>query len=170
MLDWNALTGLDWFIIVVLSVSMLISLWRGFVREALSLAGWFAAFVVAHALGDEMAALLGNWIANSTGSYIAAYALLFVATLILAAVLKSLAAQLLKATGLSIVDRLLGTVFGFARGVIILLVMLYVVRALVPPQELQWMGQSQLLPHLDMLGRWAQELLSNTGVPVLNQS
>ena len=44
MLEVSHLTAVDWVIIVVLAVSTLLSLWRGFVREALSLAGWVAAF------------------------------------------------------------------------------------------------------------------------------
>ena len=47
MIDWAHLNGVDWVIISVLAVSTLLSLWRGFTREALSLAGWVAALVIA---------------------------------------------------------------------------------------------------------------------------
>ncbi len=62
-------------------------------------------------------------------------------------------------------DRLLGTVFGFARGVILILVFVFVLRQLVPPRDLQWLHHSQLMPHLDMLAQWAQSLFAqfNTG-------
>jgi membrane protein required for colicin V production len=53
---------------------------------------------------------------------------------------------------------LLGTAFGLARGIIIILVAVYFLRHLVPPQELQWLDQSQLMPHLDMLAQWARSL------------
>ncbi|MFT4518573.1 MAG: membrane protein required for colicin V production [Halioglobus sp.] len=161
MVDWAQLSTVDWVIIVVLTLSVLLSLWRGFVREAISLAGWVAAFIIANMFADEMAALLSQLIVNPTGRYVVAYAALFVITLVLATVLRRLAAQVVKVTGLSLLDRLLGTAFGFARGVIIILVAVYMLRQLLPPQELLWLDDSQLIPHLDMVSQWAQVLFYN---------
>ena len=162
MPEVSALTAVDWVIIVVLAVSTLLSLWRGFVREALSLAGWVAAFLVANLFVDQMASLLAGTIDNITGRYVAAYAILFVATLIMATFATYVAGQLVKATGLSVLDRLLGTVFGFARGIIIILVCVFVLRQLVPPPDLLWLDQSALMPHVDMLGQWARQLFDQT--------
>ena len=162
MPEVSALTAVDWAIIVVLAVSTLLSLWRGFVREALSLAGWVAAFLVANLFVDQMASLLAGSIDNITGRYVAAYAILFVATLIMATFATYVAGQLVKATGLSVLDRVLGTVFGFARGIIIILVCVFVLRQLVPPPDLLWLDQSALMPHVDMLGQWARQLFDQT--------
>lgn len=161
MIDLAQLNGADWFIIVVLSISTVLSLWRGFVREALSLLGWVAAFVVAHLFVDQLAAQLGTVIANMTGRYIAAYAILFVTTLVLFTLIVRLAVKLVRVTGLTVLDRVLGTVFGFARGVIIILVLAYVVQQLVPPDEQAWLHQSVLMPHLNMLAEWVQALFNN---------
>tara|TARA_R110001599_G_scaffold353870_1_gene601256 strand:- start:42084 stop:42602 length:519 start_codon:yes stop_codon:yes gene_type:complete len=165
MTEVAILTAVDWVIIVVLALSTLLSLWRGFVREALSLAGWVAAFLIANLFVDQMASLLAGTIGNITGRYVAAYAILFVATLIVATFVIYLAGQLIKATGLTVLDRLLGTVFGFSRGVIIILVVVFVLRQLVPPPDVLWLDQSELMPHVDMLGQWARELFdrSNSG-------
>lgn len=160
MIDWAHLNGLDWLIIVVLSLSTLLSLWRGFAREAMSLAGWVAAYVIANLFVDELASLLGDWIVNITGRYVVAYAMLFVGTLVIAGILAKLAKQLVKVSGLTVLDRLLGTVFGFARGVILVLVFAYIVRQLLPPKDLQWLHESVLMPHLDMLLYWTQMLFS----------
>ena len=168
MIDWAHLNWVDWFIIVVLALSTLLSLWRGFAREAISLAGWVAAFLVANIFVDQFASVLATWINNITGRYVAAYALLFVGTLMLAGVLGMLAAQLMKLTGLSILDRVLGTVFGFARGVILVLVLAFVLRQLVPPKDLLWLHQSQLMPHLDMLLQWVQTVFQQLGSPDLS--
>ena len=165
MVVWTALNWLDWVIIVVLAVSTLLSVWRGFAREAISLAAWVAAFVVANLFVDQMATLLATWISNITGRYVAAYAILFVGTLMLGSLLGMLARQLVKVTGLSVLDRLLGTVFGFARGVILILVCAFVLRQLVPPGDLQWLHQSQLMPQLDMLAQWTQNLFRQLGAP-----
>ncbi|MCP5123130.1 MAG: CvpA family protein [Pseudomonadales bacterium] len=160
MPEISHLTAVDWVIIVVLAVSTLLSLWRGFVREAMSLAGWVAAFLVANLFVDQMAGLLAGTIENITGRYVAAYAILFVGTLVASTFVTFLAAQFVKATGLTLLDRLLGTVFGFARGIILILVCVFVMRQLVPPTELLWLEQSTLMPHIDMLGQWAQGLFA----------
>ena len=107
-----------------------------------------------------MAILLAGWIVNITGRYVASYAVLFVGTLILAAVLSKLGAQVVKVTGLTLLDRVLGTVFGFVRGIIIILVLVFILRQLVPPGDLQWLHQSKLMPHLDLLVYWVQMLFS----------
>ena len=163
MVDGVDLTAVDWGIIAVLGLSIVLSLWRGFVREALSLAGWVAAFVIANMFVGEMAALLEHWITNVTGRYVAAYALLFAGTLIVSGILSKMGAQAVKVTGLTLLDRLLGTAFGFARGIIIILVAVYVLRQLAPAQNLVWLDQSQLMPHVDMLGQWVQVLFSKYG-------
>ena len=160
MVDWVNYNAVDWTIIAVLGLSILLSLWRGFVREAVSLAGWVAAFVLANMFVGEMEIVLSQWIANVTGRYVAAYALVFLATLVMANVLGALGTQMVRVTGLSLLDRLLGTVFGFIRGIIIVLVAVYFLRQLAPPQNLQWFDQSRLMPHIDMLGQWVKLLFS----------
>lgn len=161
MPDLSPLTAVDWVIVVVLAVSILLSLWRGFVREALSLAGWVAAFMVANLFVDQMAVTLAGVIENITGRYVAAYAILFVATLVASTFVTYLAGQLIRATGLSLLDRLLGTVFGFTRGIILILVCVFVLRQLIAPQDLLWLAQSTLMPHVDMLGQWAQGVFAS---------
>lgn len=160
MVDWTQFNEADWIILVVLGLSILLSLWRGFVREAASLAGWVAAFVIANLFIGEMASFLAPWIENITGRYVAAGAILFAGTLVLAGMLGKLGNQVVHATGLTVLDRLLGTAFGFARGIIIVLVVVYLLRHLAPPQNLLWLDQAQLMPHVEMLGKWAQMLFS----------
>jgi membrane protein required for colicin V production len=104
-----------------------------------------------------MASLLAGAIQNISGRYVAAYALLFVGTLVATTFVTHLASQLVRVTGLTLLDRLLGTGFGFARGIILILVVVYILRQLVPPTELLWLEESVLMSHVDMLGRWAQD-------------
>jgi membrane protein required for colicin V production len=160
VIDWTLFNGADWVILAVMGLSILLSLWRGFVREAVSLAGWIAAFVIANLFTGEMAAFLATWIDNITGRYIAAGAILFAGTLVLAGLIAKLGNQVVHATGLTFLDRLLGTAFGFARGIIIVLVVVYLLRHLAPPQNLLWLDQAQLMPHVNMLGQWVQLLFS----------
>ncbi len=163
VIDWTLLTAADWVIAAVIGASIVLSLWRGFTREAISLAGWIAAFIIANLYAVALAGLLSDWISNVTGRYVAAYALLFVGSLLLAGVLSKLATQMVRVTGLSLLDRLLGTVFGFARGVILIVVAVYLLRQLAPPQNLLWLEQSQLMPHIDMLVQWVQLMFHRMG-------
>jgi membrane protein required for colicin V production len=158
MVDWVQFNAADWAIVAILGMSIALSLWRGFVREAVSLAGWIAAFIIANMFVGEMATLLSRWIVNETGRYVAAAAVLFVGTLVVVGVLGKMAAQVVRVTGLTVLDRLLGTAFGFTRGLIIVLVLVYLLRHLAPPQNLVWLDQAQLMPHIDILGQWAQQL------------
>ena len=160
MLNWTLFNWVDWVVVALVGLSTLVSLWRGFAREALSLAGWVAAFVIANLFSVQMAALLAGVIDNVTGRYLAGFAILFIPTLLVTGVVNLLVRQLIRATGLGTLDRLLGTVFGLARGLIVVLVVVFVVRQLAPPEEQTWLFESQLVPHLDMLAQWVQTVFS----------
>ena len=163
MIDWMQFNVLDWVIVVVVTVSVGLSLWRGFTREAISLAGWVAAFVLANLYAAQLASLLADFITSITGRYVVAFALVFVGTLILAGIAAAMARQVIRVSGLSVLDRVMGTAFGFARGVIIVLVAVYMLRQLVPPQNLSWLHNSQLMPHVDMLVQWVQTVFAQMG-------
>jgi len=155
----------DWAIIAVLTVSTLISLWRGFAREALSLLGWVAAFILANLFADHLSPLLIKFIDNEPARYMAAFAVLFVGVLLLFNLLGIVVRQLIRLTGLSLLDRLLGTVFGFARGLIILLVVAFILRQLMPTSNQQGFNQSLLMPHLDLLMQWVQSTFGTMNIP-----
>jgi membrane protein required for colicin V production len=148
---------LDWTIVAILALSTLLSLTRGFVKEALSLLAWVAAFLVSTTFSGRLASQLVEFIANDSLRYASAYVLLFAATLMLGSLLNMLLAQLIKVTGLSGLDRLLGTVFGFARGLVVVLVLLFILRAVLPVDEQQRIEQSLLVPHLALVDQWARQ-------------
>lgn len=155
----------DWAIIAVLTVSTLISLWRGFAREALSLLGWVAAFVAANLFADRLSELLIQYIDNDPARYMAGFAVLFVGVLLLFNLLGIVVRQLIRLTGLSPLDRILGTVFGFARGLIILLVVAFILRQLMPAGNQTAFNQSLLMPHLDLLMQWVQSTFGSMDIP-----
>ena len=93
MVDWTQFNAADWGIISILGLSIVLSLWRGFVREAISLAGWVAAFVVANMYVGNLASFLTPWIDNVTGRYVASYAILLAGTLVVGGITGLLAAQ-----------------------------------------------------------------------------
>ena len=155
--------GLDWAIVAVLALSAVLSLWRGFVREAMSLVGWVAAFVVANLFAQNLALALADVIDNSTGRMVASYVILFVGVLMAANIVSLLLVQVIRFTGLTPLDRLLGTLFGFALGLIVILVFIFVARQMLPDQNQQWVLQSQLMPHLEMLVQWVESVFLTLG-------
>lgn len=153
-----AFTWVDWAIIAVVAISSLISLSRGFVKEALSLLIWIVAGVVAWLFGGALAQHLSAYIETPSVRIIAACALLFVVTLMVGALINYLIGELVKATGLSGTDRLLGMVFGAARGGLLVVVLVGLV-SLAPVQEDSWWRESQLLPHFLLVADWSKNLI-----------
>ena len=119
-LDW-----VDVSILMVTAVSCMFGLWRGFVREVLSLLAWIVALLIARVYSADFAPMLGGWIASEPMRQVFAFAVLFIATLIVGAMLNHLVSKLIDISGLKLTDRLLGGVFGIARGVVILMVFVY---------------------------------------------
>ena len=158
------MSWLDWTILAIVAVSTLVSLKRGFVKEALSLLAWVAAFLIATTLSARLSLLLTDYITNDAFRYAASYVILFAATLMLGSLLNWLLAQVIKVTGLSGADRMLGTAFGFARGLVLVLVLVFVMKSVLHPDELGFIHDSRLLPHIAMVEEWAREHLAGGGL------
>lgn len=150
----------DWTIVGILAVSSLISLKRGFVKEALSLVNWVAAFVIAMTFRDPLAHLLAESVQTPSIREMLAFALLFAATLIVGAMVNYLVGELVRMTGLSGTDRLFGMIFGMARGVIVVVAILILLPPIVPVHQDPWWAQSSLIPQFLMLEDWARETAS----------
>jgi len=116
---------LGWVDIALLSVfglSVLIGLWRGVVFEILSLLGWVVAFIAANTLGPLLAVYIPLGEVGSPLRLWGAYILIFVLVLVTCTLLARMLRALVSATPLSLVDHLLGGVFGAVRGALILVV------------------------------------------------
>jgi membrane protein required for colicin V production len=151
----------DWIVIIVLGFSGLISLMRGFVKEALSLLSWVLAFVVALSFGSKLAYLLSAWFANETLRIIAAFICLFFLTLIVMGVIGSLISGVLAKAGLGFFDRLLGSVFGVLRGALFVLAVLIAIQPFIEVDQLLWWKESKLIPHFLTMEDWAKETFSD---------
>lgn len=148
----------DYVIIGIIGISALISLVRGFVRESISLIVWVAAFALSWTYFRELSTHLAEWIHTPSLQLGLAFVLILLAVLILGGILGFLIGKLVDASGLSGTDRLLGMVFGAARGAV-LVAILVLLAGLTPfPQDPWWM-ESQLIPHFQKLAVWLLSLL-----------
>lgn len=153
-----AFTWVDWAIIAIIAVSSLVSLSRGFVKEALSLVTWIIAGIVAWMFGGALSHYLAPHIATPSLQVIAACAILFVVTLLIGALINFLIGELVRVTGLTGTDRVLGMVFGAARGALLVVVLVGLL-SLAPVQQDVWWQQSSLLPHFLMVADWSKNLI-----------
>ncbi|HAQ25330.1 CvpA family protein [Stutzerimonas nitrititolerans] len=155
-------TWVDWAIVAVIVISSLISLKRGFVKEALSLLTWIIAGVVAWMFGGALSHHLAEFISTPSAQVIAACAILFVATLLVGALVNFLVGELVRVTGLSGTDRFLGMVFGAARGGLLIVVLVGLL-SLAPVQEDLWWRESALVPHFLLVADWSKNLILGFG-------
>ena len=144
----------DIAILAVLVLSMLFGLWRGFVREVLSLLAWVAAFWLAWLFGDRVAAFLSAYIAQPEAALIAGYVSCFVAVIVVAALVIWAIHRLMDHGGLRGGDRLLGLVFGFGRGALLVTFVVLMLGFTAIPRQAAWWRQSQLLPGFVDAAAW----------------
>lgn len=134
-------------------MSTLISLVRGFVKEAISLIVWVSAFFVASSFYQELATYLTN-INDLMLRNAAAIAILFITTLIVGALVNYLISQLVTKTGLSGTDRVLGLAFGALRGVLVVSAILFFMDAFTPAPNTSWWQDAVLIPEFKVIIEW----------------
>ena len=153
---------LDLAIVALVLVSALIGLVRGLIKELLSLVGWVAAFVIALYFSTYLLPYIPEQWGPPTLRVALAFLAVFICVLIASSILQWLMSTLVESTGLSGTDRLLGLLFGSARGILIALLVLMGLRSVAA--ETSWWQASVLQPHLlamedevrDWLGRARQ--------------
>lgn len=123
MNDLQQLGWVDLTLLAILAVSVLIGLWRGLTFELVSLLGWLVAFVIANSCGPLLAEVVPLGEPGSGLRLWICYAIVFFAVLVSCTLLARMLRALISATPLSVVDRLLGGVFGVARGALILVIL-----------------------------------------------
>ena len=144
---------IDVLFVLVVAVSLLIGVWRGLLRELLSLLSWFAAAYLAWRFHGLLMGPLAGVIASAGARQAAAVLILFVAAVIVLALVSHLLVGLLKSSPLRGTDRVLGAAFGAARGVVLVAAAVLLVEA-TPLQKSLWWTGSALVPQARVSAQW----------------
>lgn len=144
---------IDFAMIGLVLISSIIGLFRGFVREAFSLVTWVVAIWVGLTFSRGFSDFLENFISYPSARIALSFAILFFITLILGSFIGYLLGALIRKTGLTGTDRFLGIIFGIARGVLVVAI-LVVLAGLTPLPEDPWWRESKLIPPFQSIAVW----------------
>lgn len=149
------LNAADWVIVAVVACSVLLSLLRGFTREALSLATWVLALFGARLLSPSLSVLFAGHIENPELRELVAFACLFVAILIVGMLVVHMLSEAVRASALSFGDRVLGMAFGLARGILVVVAAIALSSEWLASES--WWQASILISRLALLEGWIHE-------------
>ncbi len=144
-------TVLDVIVIVVVLISAILAMIRGFVREVLSVASWVAAAAAAYFFYKSLLPTVEQYIDNHNLAIIVSAAAIFFVTLIVASYITMKISDFVIDSRIGAVDRAFGFVFGAVRGVLLLVVSLLFFNWLVPSPP-GWVANARTKPFLDNLG------------------
>jgi membrane protein required for colicin V production len=148
----------DYAVLAIIAISLLVGAVRGFIKEVFSLLVWTAAFLVAFQYSGDLAMQLENQIELPSVRTSLAFAGLFIGVLLVGGLLTYLLGELVAKTGLSGTDRLLGAIFGAARGLALVLALILVAGLTPIPQD-PWWQQSRSIQSLMPLAEWTAKFL-----------
>ncbi len=152
------MTSFDYAVLLIIGISIVVSMMRGAVREVLAIAGWLAAIYVAKTYATELIPLLPADIPTEALKILAAHVIVFFGVLVVASLLTIALSSLIKKIGLNWLNRGIGGVFGFARGLLIVCVLVFLAGLTSLPKDARWTN-AMLSSPLEALVKTALPLL-----------
>jgi membrane protein required for colicin V production len=144
----------DYAILAVIAISVLVGALRGFIKEVFSLLVWSAAFLIAYYFAADVADLMEDAVTLPSARTAMGFVGLFVAVLLVGGLMNYLLGRLVESTGLTGTDRLLGGVFGAARGLVLIIAVLLVAGFTPIPAD-PWWKESLTIQRMMPLVSWA---------------
>lgn len=157
-IHWYSLNWFDWTIIGVILLSMIVSFFRGFLREAVSLITWIAAVLVGLKFATPLSEEFVAHIESATLRYLLAFLCIFFVILIIGFLVNVIIKYLVDKTGIGIIDRLVGVVFGAARGILAVGVILMFLQV-SPAGDSAWWKNSNMVVRFRPLVSWLNSFL-----------
>ena len=143
-------TLVDAGVAIIILLSGVLAYSRGFVREAMAIAGWIGATIVAFIFADQVEPLvrqipvLGDFIGDSCElAIIAAFAAVFAVALVVVSIFTPLFSSVVQRSALGGVDQALGFFFGVLRGILLIAVAFFVYDTIFATQQVALIDDSR---------------------------
>lgn len=159
----------DFAILGLVAISLVIGLLRGFIKEAFALGIWIVAIWIGLTFSRNFSVFLEPFITLPSARIAAAFAVLFIMTLILGAIISFVLDELVRKTGLTGSDRFVGMIFGIARGMVVVAV-LVMLAGLTPLPDDAWWQKSLLIPPFQSLALWLRDFIPASMVGYVHYS
>jgi membrane protein required for colicin V production len=132
------MTSFDYAVLLIIGISIVVSMMRGAVRELLAIAGWLVAIYIAKTYSTQLLPLLPADIPTEPLKLLAANVILFLGVLLISSLLCIALSSLIKKIGLNWLNRGIGAVFGFTRGLLIVCVLVFLAGLTSLPKDARW--------------------------------
>jgi membrane protein required for colicin V production len=142
------MTLVDYIVLAIVGLSVLISVWRGAVREVLALAAWILAFLAGQAYAPLAAVYMPAAIEHAPMRLLAGFVCIFLLVLVLTTLLAVAISRVLRSAGLGPLDRGLGAIFGCARGMLVVIILVLLCGLTTYPRTPSW-RDAMLSPALE---------------------
>ncbi|WMS41263.1 CvpA family protein [Acuticoccus sp. MNP-M23] len=144
---------LDGVVIAVVLISAILAMFRGFVREVLSIAAWVAAAVLAYLFYEQLVPYVSEYIEKTEIAIGVSAAAIFLVSLIIVSLITMKISDFVMDSPVGAIDRLLGFLFGAARGVLLVVVAVIFFNWLVDAENRPaWVTTAATYPELSNLG------------------
>jgi len=132
------MTSFDYLVLAIIGLSIILSVMRGLLIEALSIVGWVVAFFVAKTYSSQLMPMMPADIPTEPLRILAAFLVVFFATLLITSLLAIALSTVFKKIGLGWLNRVLGAIFGLARGMLIVCILVFLGGLTDLPQDERW--------------------------------
>ena len=154
------ITWLDIVLLVVMLISGLLAMIRGFMREVLSIASWAAAAGVTLYAFPKLLPQAKQYFTSDMVATAAVVGGVFVGTLIVVSVFTIKISDMVLDSRIGALDRTLGFLFGLARGLVIVVVAFLFFAWLVPEKsQPTWVRDAKSKVVLKGTGDWLMSML-----------
>ncbi len=168
----------DIVVVAVLVISAGVALFRGLIKEVLTILGIIGGLAMAFFFGDTFVPVMEGWLGVQEGvepeklfgvvpydllAKVLAYALVLIVFVIILNIISHFLSKAVSSAGLGPIDRTLGLVFGLLRGVLLLGVLYLPVHLMAPEDKKEtWFEGSHMIFYLETTSAWLATFLPET--------
>ncbi len=153
------MNAFDISLLLVLAVFVGIGVWRGFVRELISVITWIAAGFAAWTFSERLAPMFNSFAKENAVRQMLAFAVVFLAVFIVGTVIGALLHKFVnRSASLRIANRVTGGLVGLVRGVAIVVIIFLIAGVTSFPQR-AWWRDAALAPPFERAAAFAARYL-----------